>query len=124
MTGSRMHSAPLHISESGRGLLMHMMPAYGVHVGEEALAEAWLTSAQASVPSTLPMPQVMAHACVAPVALRQLGSFVQVFEQPLASPKNRPFGPLQPVGYIALSVPQSQPSFPSLTPLPQIAAVH
>ena len=34
----------------------------------------------------------MAHACVvAPV--RHDGSLVQVFEQPVASPKNRPFGP-------------------------------
>src|SRR5687768_7186928 len=100
-----------------------MKPASSVHVGEQPSPAAWLPSSQASVPSTLPFPQVMAHACVAPVALRQLGSFVHVFEQPLASPKNRPFGPLQPVGYVALSVPQSQPSFPSLMPLPQIAAV-
>ena len=34
---------------------------------------------------------------------RQLGSFVQAFEQPLPSPKKRPFGPLQPVGNVALS---------------------
>src|SRR6187399_288661 len=113
MTGKRRHSAPLHISESGRGALMHMKPASSVHVGEQPSPAAWLPSSQASSPSTLPLPHVMAHACVTPAALRQLGSLVHVFEQPVASPKNRPLGPLQPVGYIALSVPQSQPSLPS-----------
>ena len=52
--------------------------------------------------------------------MRQVGSFVQVLEQPDASPKKRPFGPAQPVGHgPARLVPQSQPSLPSFMPLPQ-----
>ena len=63
----------------------------------------------------------MAQACVVE-PVRQVGSFVQVLEQPDASPKNRPFGPAQPVGHgPVVLVPQSQPSFPSFTPLPQVA---
>ena len=57
--------------------------------------------------------------------MRQLGSLVQVFEQPVASPKNRPFGPLQPVGHgPVMLVPQSQPSLPSFMPLPQMEALQ
>ena len=71
-----------------------------------------------------PLPQAVAHACVFPDGSRQLGSLVQVFEQPDPSPKNRPFGPLQPVGNVTLLVPQSQPSLPSFTPLPQTDAAQ
>jgi hypothetical protein len=68
----------------------------------------------------LPFPQVAAQACVvpAPFVPRQIGSTVQVFEQPLPSPLKRPFGPVQPVGSFVGSVPQSQASPVSSMPLP------
>jgi hypothetical protein len=53
-----------------------------------------------------------------------MGSFVHVFEHPLPSPLNRPLGPVQPVGTFVGSVPQSQDSPVSLTPLPQIDFVQ
>ena len=42
----------------------------------------------------------------------------------MPSPLKRPFGPEQPAGTFAASVPQSQHSFPSFMPLPQVAWVH
>src|SRR4051812_27944571 len=62
---------------------------------------------------------------MAPLPERHFGSFVQVFEQPLPSPKKRPFGPLQVCppavgnGAVVL-VPQSHDSPVSSTPFPQI----
>src|SRR5262245_44236058 len=113
-------------------MLSQVKPPSMVQVGEQPSPGSRLPSSQASPISTLPLPQVTAQAWVTPADVRQTGSLVQVFEQPVASPKNRPFGPLQsappgpcPAGYgAALFVPQSQPSVPSLLPLPQIAAVQ
>ena len=59
-----------------------------------------------------------------PVVPRQIGSFVQVLEQPLPSPLKRPFGTEQPAGNFVGSVPQSQPSLPSFIPLPQTLTEH
>src|SRR5262245_37553411 len=101
-----------------------MNPASSVQVGEQPSPAAVLPSSQGSPVSTLPLPHEVVHACVAPPALRHDGSLVQVFEQPLASPKNAPFGPLQPFGRPVLLVPQSQASVPSLTPLPHAALVQ
>ena len=56
--------------------------------------------------------------------MRQVGSLVQVLEQPVPSPLKRPLGPVQPEGNFVGSVPQSQPSPASFTPLPQMAVVH
>jgi hypothetical protein len=74
----------------------------------------------------LPFPQVAAQAWVAPVPLvpRQIGSTVQVFEQPVPSPLKRPFGPVQPVGSFAGSAPQSHASPVSTTPLPHTPFVQ
>ena len=44
----------------------------------------------------LPFPQVVEQAPRLARALRQVGSLVQVFEQPVPSPLKRPFGPVQP----------------------------
>ena len=62
--------------------------------------------------------------CRAECAARQIGSLVQVFEQPVPSPLKRPLGPVQPRGNVVGSVPQSQASPASLMPLPQMAVVH
>src|SRR4051812_3849080 len=102
----------------------HMNPPSSVQSFAQPSPESLLPSSHCSPVSTAPLPQVIAHAWFLPELSRQLGSFVQVFEQPLASPKNRPFGPLQPVGTFAGSVPQSQPSLPSFTPLPQTVPMH
>jgi hypothetical protein len=60
-----------------------------------------------------------------PLVPRQTGSFVQVFEQPVPSPLNKPFGPVQLVGHGPVKlVPQSQPSFPSVFPFPHTGTVH
>src|SRR5580698_1886300 len=72
----------------------------------------------------LPFPQTVAQAWVTPAALRQMGSLVQVFEQPVPSPLKRPLGPVQPVGKVVRLVPQSQASPASTTPLPQTASVQ
>ena len=71
----------------------------------------------------LPFPQLVEQAWVLPEALRQVGSLVQVFEQPLPSPLKRPFGPVHPVGTLVGSVPQSHASPTSFTPLPQTVMV-
>ncbi len=72
----------------------------------------------------LPFPQLVEQACVLPEELRQIGSLVQVLEQPVPSPLKRPFGPVQPEGSFVGSVPQSQASPASCIPLPQTAVVH
>src|SRR5262245_40981742 len=110
---------------SSCGAEPHMNPLSTMQVGEQPSPASLLPSSQSSPISMLPLPQVVEQACVTPAEVRQVGSFVQVLEQPVASPKNRPFGPLQPVGYgPSLFVPQSPPSFPSFMPLPQMAALH
>src|SRR3954470_3892868 len=96
----------------------HVKPVSTVQVAEQPSPEEVLPSSQPSLASTLPLPQLTSHAwVVAPV--RQAGSFVQAFVQPVPSPNIRPFGPLQPAGNVVLLEPQSQASVPSLTPLPQ-----
>src|SRR5450631_1735235 len=67
----------------------------------------------------LPFPQLVEQAWVLPEALRQVGSLVQVFEQPVPSPLKSPFGPVHPLGKLVGSVPQSQASPDSFLPLPQ-----
>ena len=128
MIGSDRHSPVLpgcvQGAVSGWATALHMKPPSSVQVFEQPSPSSRLPSSQASPISTAPLPQLMAHApVVAPV--RQLGSLVQVFEQPDASPKNRPFGPAQPAGHGAVRlVPQSQPSLPSFMPLPQMDALQ
>ncbi len=72
----------------------------------------------------LPLPQLTAQAVVLPLESRHLGSLVQVLVQPVPSPLKRPFGPVQPLGSLVGSLPQSQASPVSLMPLPQTATVH
>ena len=84
----------------------------------------WLPSSQLSPISMLPFPQLAAQAWVLPAELRQIGSLVQVFEQPVPSPLKRPLGPPQPLGKLVALVPQSQASPASFTPFPQTALVH
>jgi len=96
-----------------------MNPASIAQVGEQPSPAFVFPSSHASLRSILPLPHVAAQACVVPDADRQTGSRVQVREQPDASPKNVPFGPLQPAGNALSLVPQSQASFASLTPFPQ-----
>jgi hypothetical protein len=69
----------------------------------------------------LPFPHTLSQARVAPVPVvpRQIGSLLQVFEQPVPSPLRRPFGPEQPAGSPTSEVPQSQVSPASTTPFPQ-----
>src|SRR5262245_41961762 len=102
MTGSCMHWPELPGWVQGavfsRISWLHMKPASIWQPEEQPSPELLLPSSQISPGSMLPLPQLVAHACVAPVALRQAGSLVHVFVQPVASPKNTPFGPLQPVG--------------------------
>src|SRR5580765_5885677 len=113
-------------------MLSQVNPPSTLQSGPHPSLGSRFPSSHSSPLSTLPLPQVTAQAWVAPAAVRQDGSLVQVFEQPVASPKKRPFGPLQsappgpwPAGYgAALFVPQSQPSVPSFLPLPQIDAVQ
>ena len=99
----------------------HMKPASSAHVSEQPSPEMLLRSSHASPGSTRPSPQTAAHACVTPAAERQPGSGVHVLEQPVPSPKNVPFGPLQRAGKAVSLVPQSQASRPSITPLPHTA---
>src|SRR5437763_6945347 len=73
----------------------HMKPDSTLHVLEQPSLSNRLPSSQSSPISSAPLPQAVAQACVLPDESRQLGSAVQVFEQPDASPKNNPFGPLQ-----------------------------
>src|SRR4051794_12287528 len=93
LAGSLQSTASSFISEP------HIKPASTLQSFEHPSLSKRLPSSQASfVPSglvsTAPLPHAVAQACVFPEASRQLGSAVQVFEQPDASPKNRPFGPL------------------------------
>src|SRR3954452_24249634 len=128
MTGSCRHlpvlPGSLQSAVSSCATALHMKPASRVQVFEHPSPSSRLPSSQPSPVSTDPLPQLIAQACVvAPV--RQEGSCVHVFEQPLASPKNNPFGPLQPVGHGPVRlVPQSQPSLPSFIPLPQMEALQ
>ena len=103
---------------------MQVNPDSFLHVDEQPSPSTALPSSQSSPVSMLPFPQLVEQACVLPEALRQVGSLVQVLEQPVPSPLKRPFGPVQPVGSFVGSVPQSQASPASFTPLPQMAVVH
>src|SRR3954470_18882418 len=128
MTGSCRHLPVLPLSlqsaVSSCGRASHMKPISSVQVFEQPSPLSRLPSSHSSPVSTEPLPQLTAHACVvAPV--RQEGSCVHVFEQPVASPKNNPFGPLHPVGQGPTRlVPQSQPSLPSFMLLPQMEALQ
>jgi hypothetical protein len=84
----------------------------------------WLPSSQSSPGSTFPSPHTVEQAWLWPELSRQLGSLVQVFEQPVPSPKKRPLRPLQPLGRFTGSVPQSHCSPISLIPLPQFALMQ
>ncbi len=105
-------------------VFMQVKPSSTLQVEEQPSPLTWLPSSQSSPVSMLPFPQLVEQACVFPEALRQVGSLVQVFEQPEPSPLKRPFGPVQPVGNLVVSVPQSQPSPASFTPLPQMETLH
>ena len=82
---------------------------------------ACLPSSHSSPGSMFPSPHVVEQAWLWPALSRQFGSLVQVFEQPVASPKKRPFWPLQPLGRFAGSLPQSHCSPVSLIAFPQAA---
>ena len=99
-------------------------PASIWQVDEQPSPLTALPSSQVSPVSMLPFPQLVEQACVLPAELRQVGSLVQVLEQPVPSPLKRPFGPVHPTGNVVGLVPQSQASPDSFTPLPQMAVVH
>src|SRR3954452_5829162 len=99
-------------------------PASFLHVSEQPSPLTALPSSQSSPISMLPFPQLVEQACVLPWALRHVGSLVQVLEHPVRSPLKRPLGPVQPVGNLVGSVPQSQASPASCMELPQMAVVH
>src|SRR6516225_7361968 len=109
---------------------VQVKPGSVMQVDEQPSPLVVLPSSHCSPGSMLPLPQLTSQArvVVVPVPERQAGSSVHVFEQPrLAAsgkPVSRPSGPGQPEGTFFGSVPQSQPSFPSLMPLPQVACVH
>src|SRR4029077_8840102 len=88
--------ASLQSAESSCATGGHTKPVSSVQVDEQPSPGTRLPSSQASPVSIAPLPQLTAHACVVD-PVRQEGSFVHVFEHPLASPKNRPFGPLHPI---------------------------
>jgi hypothetical protein len=70
---------------SGCSESVQVKPGSTVQAVEQPSPGTWLPSSQASPSSTLPSPQAVVQAWVsAPV--RQEGSWVQVFEQPCASP--------------------------------------
>src|SRR3569623_2371121 len=62
---------------------------------EQPSPSAWLPSSQSSplpsLMSTLPSPQPALQAWFFPLESRHVGSLVQVFEQPLPSPRNTPY---------------------------------
>src|SRR3954471_5141271 len=99
-------------------------PASFLHFDEQPSPSTAFPSSQSSPVSMLPFPQLVAQACVLPAELRQIGSFVQVLEQPVPSPLKRPLGPVQPAGDAVGWRPQWQPSPVSFTPFPQSALVH
>src|SRR3954451_9358003 len=109
---------------SSFGLSVQVKPPSTLQEPSQPSPLSRLPSSQSSPISLLPLPQVVSQSCVLPDESRHFGSFVQVLEQPVPSPKKRPFGPAHPVGSLAGSVPQSQPSLDSFTPLPQTATVH
>ena len=104
--------------------MAQVKPASIWQVDEQPSPLVWLPSSHASPASMLPFPQLVEQACVLPAELRQVGSLVQVLEQPEPSPLKSPFGPVHPTGNFVGSVPQSQASPASFTPLPQMAVVH
>ena len=105
---------------------MQVYPSSTLHDDEQPSWSFRLPSSQSSPVSRLPFPQLVAHSWVDPVPFvpRQMGSLVQVFEQPVPSPLNRPFGPVQPVGMVLGSLPQSQDSPVSLIPFPHFATLQ
>ena len=136
LTGSSRHLPLFPIcmqSEvSGLGTFLQVKPASVWQVLEQPSPDTVLPSSHCSPASTFPFPQTVEQAWVVPavpavheaVAARQIGSFVHVFEQPVPSPLKRPLMPVQPLGIIVGSLPQSQDSPVSLMPLPQMAVVH
>ena len=96
--------------ESGAGVVVQVNPASTLQSCEQPSPSFWLPSSHSSPASTLPLPQLGVQACVLPDELRQIGSLVQVLEQPVPSPLKRPFGPVHPAGISLGSEPQSQAS--------------
>ncbi len=100
----------VHWLESGAGVVMQVNPVSTLQSCEQPSPSFWLPSSHCSPASTLPFPQLGAQACVFPDELRQIGSFVQVLEQPVPSPLKRPFGPEHADGTLLGSEPQSHAS--------------
>src|SRR5262245_15886872 len=119
MTGSfRQLPAPLEQASASSFMLSpQVKPPSTLHLSSQPSPLSRLPSSQSSPISLLPLPQLVSQARVLAVEpSRHFGSLVQVFEQPVPSPKNRPFGPGQPAGSFVASLPQSQPSLDSLVP--------
>src|SRR3569623_1323162 len=121
MMGSSRHCLPefadcLQSTASDSIWSLHLNePPSSLQADEHPSPEAVLPSSHSSPVSTLPLPQVMSQArvVVVPLPSRHFGSLVQVFEQPLPSPKNRPFWS-----------PASQDSPGATMPLPHTAGLH
>src|SRR6187399_2318913 len=114
--GSRRHSVPSeHVSLSVCSTVVQVKPPSSIHTLEQPSPSTALPSSQVSpdAVSMLPSPHAVLQATVTPEASRQVGSVVQVLEQPVPSPLNIPF-------WSALS----QDSPVSCMPLPHTAAVQ
>src|SRR3954468_16859319 len=107
MISSFRHFPPpvVQSSASSFGLSPQVKPPSTLQALLQPSPLSLLPSSQSSPVSLLPLPQVVSQARVVTPS-RHLGSLVQVFEQPVPSPKKRPFGPGQPVGSFVGSVPQ------------------
>src|ERR1043165_4008314 len=115
MTGSRRHeplfSGLVQLVAAGWATFEHVYPSSNVHVGEHPSEPTRLPSSHSSPTSRAPFPHVTSHARVVAPS-RHFGSFEQVVEQPVPSPKKSPF-----------SAPTSQDSPTSRPPLPQTALI-
>ena len=92
------------------GTVLQVNPPSTLQLSEQPSPFLLLPSSQSSPVSTLPFPQTILQAVVAPLASRQVGSLVQVFVHPEPSPLKRPFGPVHPAGSASGLLPQSQAS--------------